>query len=202
MEGTRFELRKKATHEQIQRASLELILDSGLDRFNLDDAAVKADVSRATLFNHFHSKEALIKAAVMPLFDQSMDKLETLASSEQEPTIDDVAELCLELWKEHRDRIGFAGDMAALEDYPSLAGLRGKFKVAFIRVMRRIGKTLPLRGNDPSLCASLVLGCFVPILNALGRENGDARQLSSCLAALIEGASRGQGSSEHPIRGS
>ena len=185
MDGNRFEARKRATREQIKQASLELILDSGLDRFNLDNAALKADVSRATLFNHFHSKEALIGEAIMPLFKQSMDRLAALVASAEDPTIDDVADLCLQLWREHRDRIGFAGDMAILDDYPSLSGLRGDFKAGFIDVMRRVGNTTRLRNNDPALCASLILGCFVPILNVLGNRSGESRQFTECLAGLV-----------------
>lgn len=185
MEGNRFEVKKRAMHEHIKQASLELILDSGLDRFNLDSAATKADVSRATLFNHFHSKEELIREAVMPLFNQSMGRLESLIADERHPDIDDVASLCHELWKEHRERIGFAGDMTELGDYPSLSTLRDEFKAGFIRLMSRVGESVRLRHGDPVLCAELVLGCFVPILTAVREKPGEHKIFSKCLAGLV-----------------
>ena len=62
MPETRFEARKRSTHERLREAALELILDGGLDGFSMDDAASRADVSRDT--DVLHSAVAAVKSCL------------------------------------------------------------------------------------------------------------------------------------------
>ncbi|PYE50479.1 TetR/AcrR family transcriptional regulator [Deinococcus yavapaiensis] len=56
----RRERKKLDTWRAIRHAALQLIAERGYANVSLDDIANAADVSRATLFNYFRSKEAIL----------------------------------------------------------------------------------------------------------------------------------------------
>jgi len=57
-------LRKDRNKERILRATLELFQVHGIKKTTTNDIAQKAGVSPATVYNHFGSKEDLVRAAV------------------------------------------------------------------------------------------------------------------------------------------
>ncbi len=56
----RRERKKLETWRSIRQTALHLITERGYSNVSLDDIAQAADVSRATLFNYFRSKEAML----------------------------------------------------------------------------------------------------------------------------------------------
>src|SRR5580704_17398159 len=54
------EYRKEATN-RILRAALEVFIEKGYFRSTMDDVAKKLDISKATIYLYFHSKEHLLK---------------------------------------------------------------------------------------------------------------------------------------------
>ena len=58
------ERQKRAIRTSLERAALELFLESGFGATSVDDIAAKAAVSRSTFFRYFGSKEAVIFAPV------------------------------------------------------------------------------------------------------------------------------------------
>jgi len=54
--------RKRETHERIVEAAIECFLANGFDATTMDEIAERADVARATVFNHFPEKEQLLSA--------------------------------------------------------------------------------------------------------------------------------------------
>jgi len=70
----RRERKKAATRQALADAALTLFLERGFDRVTVAEIADAADVSVATVFKHFPSKEAL-------LFDQDADREAALISA-------------------------------------------------------------------------------------------------------------------------
>lgn len=70
----RRERKKAATRQALADAALTLFLERGFDRVTVAEIAEAADVSVATLFKHFPSKEAL-------LFDRDADREAALISA-------------------------------------------------------------------------------------------------------------------------
>jgi AcrR family transcriptional regulator len=54
--------RKRQTRERIVEAAIECFLAKGFDATTMDEIADRADVARATVFNHFREKEQLLTA--------------------------------------------------------------------------------------------------------------------------------------------
>ncbi len=57
---SRRERRKLDTWHTIRQTAFQLIIERGYNNVTLDDIATAADVSRATLFNYFRSKDAML----------------------------------------------------------------------------------------------------------------------------------------------
>lgn len=56
-----FERRKEQKKESIRRAALELFQNHGFNKVSVSDIAGRAGVSQVTIYNHFGSKEELIR---------------------------------------------------------------------------------------------------------------------------------------------
>jgi AcrR family transcriptional regulator len=73
----RRERKKAATRQALADAALALFLERGFDKVTVAEIAEAADVSTATLFKHFPSKEAL-------LFDRDADRESALVAAVRE----------------------------------------------------------------------------------------------------------------------
>ena len=56
-----FERRKERKKESIRRAATELFQVHGFNKVSIGDIARKANVSHVTIYNHFGSKEELVR---------------------------------------------------------------------------------------------------------------------------------------------
>lgn len=72
MEG--LQKRKERTRDGILRVSLELFRDYGIKKVSIGDIARRADVSPVTIYNHFGSKEKLVRETVKYLSIRLLDK--------------------------------------------------------------------------------------------------------------------------------
>jgi len=59
-----FERRKELKKESIRRAAIELFKAYGFNKVSLSDIARKAHVSHVTIYNHFGSKEELVRDVI------------------------------------------------------------------------------------------------------------------------------------------
>jgi AcrR family transcriptional regulator len=73
----RRERKKAATRQALADAALELFLDRGFDDVGVREIAEAADVSTATLFKHFPTKESLV-------FDRDADREAALVAAVRE----------------------------------------------------------------------------------------------------------------------
>lgn len=69
-----FERRKERKKESIRQASVELFKAFGFQKVTIQDIAKKAGVSPATIYNHFGSKEGLVRDVVKRLLLETMEK--------------------------------------------------------------------------------------------------------------------------------
>ena len=73
-----FERRKERKRESIQRAALELFKIHGFEKVTIHDIAHKANVSQVTIYNHFGSKEGLVREAIKTLILYSLEKYRSI----------------------------------------------------------------------------------------------------------------------------
>jgi AcrR family transcriptional regulator len=73
-----FKRRKERKRDSIQRAALELFKVYGFKKVSMKDIAHKANVSQVTIYNHFGSKEGLVREAIKTLILYSLGKYRSI----------------------------------------------------------------------------------------------------------------------------
>jgi AcrR family transcriptional regulator len=76
-----YKRRKEQKKESIRRAALELLKVYGFKKVSINDIAVKAGVSPVTIYNHFGSKDELVRDVVKAQFLSMMEKFRTIIYS-------------------------------------------------------------------------------------------------------------------------
>jgi len=79
----RFERRKEQKKESIRRAALELFQTYGFKKVTISEVARKADVSPVTIFNHFGSKEELVRDVIKTLIISLVERYRSVIEGEQ-----------------------------------------------------------------------------------------------------------------------
>jgi TetR/AcrR family transcriptional regulator, cholesterol catabolism regulator len=77
-----FERRKEQKKESIRRAALELFKFYGFEKVTINDIARSASVSQVTIYNHFGSKEELVREVHKTLLQSLLDKYRTIIKGE------------------------------------------------------------------------------------------------------------------------
>ena len=77
-----FESRKQRKNESIRQAALELFKTYGFKKVSINDIAHKAGVSQVTIYNHFGSKQELVRDVVKTLFTSMIDKYRAIINGE------------------------------------------------------------------------------------------------------------------------
>jgi AcrR family transcriptional regulator len=86
------ERNRRRTMRRIVEAAFELFRSEGYDQTTMDAIAEKAEVSRATLFNYFSSKRALLLPFANDLYEKNTQP-QVLAYLEEQPATLDVLRL-------------------------------------------------------------------------------------------------------------
>ncbi len=85
MKMSRRELNKQKCREKILKASRRLFSAKGYDDTMIEEVAIKAEISKATLYNYFPSKESLLVGIAEDELDQIRDYLENELSEVDDP---------------------------------------------------------------------------------------------------------------------
>ena len=77
-----FERRKEQKKESIRRAALELFKAYGFKKVTINDIAHKAGVSQVTIYNHFGSKDELVRDVVKGQYLGLLEKVREIMKEE------------------------------------------------------------------------------------------------------------------------
>ena len=95
--------RVRRTKAALQRAMVELVVEQGYHATSIDALATRADVTRATFYSHYPTKEALLTAVVDGFADEVVDAIQ---SPEVEATPAGRLKVLLEHARGARDVLG------------------------------------------------------------------------------------------------
>jgi len=76
-----FQRRKKRKRSQILQAALQLFERHGFKRVSISDIASQARVSQVTIYNHFGSKESLIREVLRTFLEGRLKRYRSIISS-------------------------------------------------------------------------------------------------------------------------
>ncbi len=114
-----FERRKEQKKESIRQAAIELFKTFGFGKVSIGDIAHRANVSHVTIYNHFGSKDALVREVVRTVLSNLVAKSSEIIYADKpyleklEAIIFDKAELASQ----------YQGELmkTAVRDYPEMA---------------------------------------------------------------------------------
>lgn len=78
-QSTRRERKKQDRIRQVRDVALELFVENGFDAVTVDEIADAADVSRASFFNYFPTKDAVLRSYHFWIYDQMHEFAERLS---------------------------------------------------------------------------------------------------------------------------
>jgi AcrR family transcriptional regulator len=78
-----FERRKEQKKESIRRAALELFKVYGFRKVTVNDIAHKAGVSQVTIYNHFGSKDELVREVIKTAISSLVEKCREIIEAER-----------------------------------------------------------------------------------------------------------------------
>ncbi len=102
----RVEKRRQRIRKQILEIATKRFALEGPDRVRLEEIADEADISRATLYSHFPSKDAIIYEIIKPVLEELIEKYEELLkkidTSKSEQVINILTDIFIHLWEHHQ----------------------------------------------------------------------------------------------------
>ncbi len=173
----RFEKKKQATHNRIIETAQEFIVRNGVRELNMEEICKKADISRATLYNHFSGREELLSTVLSPMYEDSTGEINMLLNSSEEVTIEKIGALCLSLWEGHRELFAsIAGEEERLPSTGEVEKGHSALRDSFRELFTRLPAQDRFRVKDPRLEGEFIYRLFTPLLDAL-EHTGDFRSL-------------------------
>lgn len=116
--------RKEARPTELMAAALGLFVDKGYAATRLEDVAIRAGVSKGTLYLYFDSKEALFKAVIQEGIVPVLLENEAIAARHTGSSFE-LLEKLLDHWWEKIGRTAFAGIpklmVAEARNFPEIA---------------------------------------------------------------------------------
>ncbi|MDX6154538.1 TetR/AcrR family transcriptional regulator [Marinococcus sp. PL1-022] len=79
-----FERRKQRMQETIKRTVLELLQHTDPRHLRISDISAAANISQVSIYNHFESKDALVRASLRMFYEQYVEEMERMV--EEEPS--------------------------------------------------------------------------------------------------------------------
>ena len=173
--------RSQATREKIVAAVRELLADGTFHETPVEEVAARAGVSRATLYQHFGTREGLVDAMC-----ESFDANPALVKIRQVDDLDSFIELCVTFWSSEEQVLAQLYGAAAVD--PAAAALVERQRSDRYSELRR---TLRARGIDGRLVFAelALLTSFETYreLRAAGLRLRDVTATLQALAARVAG---------------
>lgn len=94
------------SRRMITNALLELMTEKPLSRIAVGEICERAELTRPTFYNHYSSKEDVLKGVIDELFDQFVSSLdeESLSST------DNMVRAYFQFWQDRRELLGLFND--------------------------------------------------------------------------------------------
>lgn len=120
---SRFERRKREVRERILTAALDLFLDHGVGATTIEEICERADVANRTFFNHFATRQDMIRALaeqrLVNLHDVVFERADEAIPARLVGVFDDIAATLAGSGDTYREMIG---EMLATSGYGTQRG--------------------------------------------------------------------------------
>jgi AcrR family transcriptional regulator len=163
---SRIQRRKLEVREKILTAAFDLFLDNGVAGTTLEEICERADVANRTFFNHFATRQDMIRALaeqrLVNLHDVVFDRADEAIPARLTGVFDDIASTLTESGDTYREMIG---EMLATTGYGIQRG--SHLHDTFVELVKEgVARGEVSAAHDPETLADIIVGAlFGGILN-------------------------------------
>lgn len=179
---------KKRNKDRIIENALLLMTNSNPDTVSIDEIAKSSEVTRATLYNHFASKEDLLREMIMPALNFSISDME----KRNEQTENDFSELTsslFELYLRHNKTLDLINCRSMIHD-ELVMKTHGQFMIQFKKLIKSTGEENYPLGLEMSI--RIISQIYLPVLQEVFRghsiEDSDLGLLKKQFHKILKGA--------------
>jgi AcrR family transcriptional regulator len=179
----RVERRRARTRQRILEISTERFVKYGMERIRLEDVADEADISRATLYSHFASKEEILRELVRPVFEELIRLMKEKKSQSSQQGLDSLIDVYISMWDQHGAALTLALRYI-FHDPGDLAELVSKIQSQTDSILRPLHAEGMLRLKT-DLSRNAFIQTIIVLLDVLKGESNREALLRESIRALI-----------------
>lgn len=180
---TRLERKKRKTRQLLIDATLELIVEKGIDHFTVQDVSESADVALATLYNYFKSKEELILEATKLFLSQLADDISSQRGDLPDPALGIIYGLSSVIYA-----LTFQDRVAWLRQRPLFLST-ALYEVAYPYIIKDLKagiETKRLAVNNPELIWRMISCNIVGIILNVSLEQTPKEEINEAVVNIMK----------------
>lgn len=179
----RVERRRERTRKRIMEIGAEKFALEGLSQVKLELIADEADISRATLYSHFASKEEILREIIRPVIDELARNLKEKKATNSNQGLENIIEVFTDMWDEHGTALVLAlryilhcpGDMSDTVN---------KIYSLTDSALRPLHNDGALRAKT-DLARGMLIQSAIVLLDVLQKESNRTTLFRECLRGLV-----------------
>lgn len=179
----RVERRRERARKRILEIAARRFVEVGLEAVRLEDVADEADISRATLYSHFASKEEILREIIRPVLEELIRLMKEKKAGSAQQGFDHLVDVYTGMWDDHSTALILA-HRYIFHDPGELNELVSKIHQMTDQVLRPLNSDGQLRAKT-DLARNVFIQAAIVLLDVFKNESNRENLLREGLRALV-----------------
>ncbi|GIX42476.1 MAG: hypothetical protein KatS3mg129_2209 [Leptospiraceae bacterium] len=183
----RVEKRRKRIRKLILEIATKRFALEGPENVRLEEVADEADISRATLYSHFPSKDAIIYEIIRPVLEELIEEYEKLLKEidklKSEQVFNQLVEIYINLWNNHELALLLAQKVLDMEP-GELKPLYDRMLELKLKILSKFEKEKKLK-LPKEIAFQVMLNTLIPMLRFIVPHKDGKKLFKSSLKGLL-----------------
>jgi AcrR family transcriptional regulator len=174
--------RQQLTRQRIIDAATSLFIRRGVAAVSVEDILLEVDLSRGTFYKYFSSKEDVLKAIIIPVFENLINRFSLLGSAHESIIFEEVLHSYFQQWQTNSGALVLAFNIGPA-NFSLVHTHHDRYVELLNNLIGRMHGLNLLRLDEPAFSSILIARCVVPVLQSLQKS----RNLESDFIATMQG---------------
>ncbi len=178
--------RRRRMREALLTAGARQFASRGVAHVSVEDLLAEADISRATFYDIFHSKNNLLESIINPIFEMATLSVLELWQASAHAGLTGVLDTYLELWRAHREGLLLitAVDAATFRHFEDR---HRSLNDALYQVLSKAERAGLLRNGSAEYSLKVIARTAIPLLKIYDdHPSGDVLFVDAMTALLTQ----------------